>query len=39
MSNGSLLLFQEYFDSKTASCPAKGRSVNTATGSKCVKSG
>ncbi|XP_052708041.1 uncharacterized protein LOC128183172 [Crassostrea angulata] len=28
----------EYFDSKTASCPAKGRSVNTATGSKCVKS-
>eukprot|EP00105_Crassostrea_gigas_P046142 XP_019930290.1 PREDICTED: uncharacterized protein LOC105346740 [Crassostrea gigas] len=28
----------DYFDSKTASCPAKRSSVNTATGSKCVKS-
>nr|XP_034331996.1 uncharacterized protein LOC105334145 isoform X4 [Crassostrea gigas] len=29
---------QEYFDSKTASCPARGSSVSTATGPKCVKS-
>lgn len=34
-----LLHLQEYFDSKTASCPARGSSVSTATGPKCVKSG